>query len=1267
MIAKIVPSSNSQILDSQPVILYRYDWKTDDEDPTDESKYYCHKIFFNYDKNNIITNVKNDNDDDSKWFLGSTDKEQKSVFNVQLYQKNKEIPRIVVEDAEKENYSVKWNIAGNPKTLSSFNFSRYIKNDNGELIWNELYNINNPSVYILRAQINYQEKDYYSFYNLPVIFYNSENIPNYKLIGINKKTLLKEIIYNADGRYPIYNHNQGIELTNLPEDSFIIWTALGGKSDDSESADFSLLKNKDDKKELAEKVLLLYKNQDKDPNKEGDEGESVVFPYASNMVDNPGMIYILPNDEYNGGNTNNRVVGYIYKTQVKNDEKNIFNIYQENKQEIINKTKEKINEEIYKNIYPEENKNTLSSSKISQSKGFYCEITMVQEENVPILIYKYVSLKNFEENKKYCKIKAIQIVSNNTQNLEEYQIKQSNVNIETLLIKNGNENTFKEYQEEKGLTLPTSGWYYVVDRQSLFYTSNNYFNQWKEQKLLELQTNLEEKILKVTQNNLIAVVTIPINMTLNTFGLSSLNAWDGNTVTIDEEEGYVMAPQVGAGEKDSNNRFTGILMGKTETYTGSSEKNIETGLFGYAHGLQSIFLDANTGKAIFGLPNGYRLNEVNNTLEPATGDTYNEGRIELIPGGESKIGGWRLGRQSLYYTSSGEIGNKYSNDYIPTSSGAIQKDNKQIYTKHHVKDIKESDSGILIHAGIDPYLSIKGRLLDPENADKDILSVNGDSLLRTNDSLEIQLDPKTPTLFTIFRHNGQQRKKTNGEVLYPVGSRTFLAGINGRGELVANGLQDVAASGQGETITTFKVRSVSAFGYGMDDETPYIGLSAGAGDDTIVKLFTKKRESLPLADQNSSKETTLYLSGASNKNNEYQRPLSLHGKSISLYADDNINNHRKEEITNTKIILDNTKLEAGNFDTSYLKLYTSINNTNEIHTVGDLNIETTSNNNRADNKKDSDEEKIPKYGNIQLLAGPSNMRSSLILNNNFGAELSGHTKLKLKTDSGPITIRPAQDFIVEKGTGSILLSNSAGNALTIAGSNTGANTLNVGGPFSITSGGVISITTSSTSTNTLNISTGIGSFAIQKSNLKSNSIYSNDLGFRGQYGYFEDVYDNYNNSVYAYGRFITDYWGAQGYAFGANPDDRYGLWHYSADDERYPISGNNMGSLIVEILNHLSGIKDAIDKKQDKPRDGYHYPEVRNGESIVLGSDIKDNYGNWIFSSADHAHTVKYNLNTVVSSVSKDSEGYVVDYSTTNVVNELDERGRYSVSTSGPN
>jgi hypothetical protein len=98
-----------------------------------------------------------------------------------------------------------------------------------------------------------------------------------------------------------------------------------------------------------------------------------------------------------------------------------------------------------------------------------------------------------------------------------------------------------------------------------------------------------------------------------------------------------MSPQIGAGEKDENNRFTGILMGKTEGDVGhTGQTDSQTGLFGYTHGVQSIFLDAKTGNATFGLPNGLHLDENGNLKET---NNFNEGRIELCPGGESTIGG----------------------------------------------------------------------------------------------------------------------------------------------------------------------------------------------------------------------------------------------------------------------------------------------------------------------------------------------------------------------------------------------------------------------------------------------------------------------------------------------------------------------------------------------------------------------------------------------------------------------------------------------------
>ena len=99
-----------------------------------------------------------------------------------------------------------------------------------------------------------------------------------------------------------------------------------------------------------------------------------------------------------------------------------------------------------------------------------------------------------------------------------------------------------------------------------------------------------------------ATIHIPIHMMLNRYENAALNDWDGNTIDINDK-GYILTPQVGAGKKEGNT-FTGILLG-TERTLGKDEFNKDkvedkVGLFGYAAGARSIFLDANTGNAEFG-------------------------------------------------------------------------------------------------------------------------------------------------------------------------------------------------------------------------------------------------------------------------------------------------------------------------------------------------------------------------------------------------------------------------------------------------------------------------------------------------------------------------------------------------------------------------------------------------------------------------------------------------------------------------------------------
>ncbi len=94
----------------------------------------------------------------------------------------------------------------------------------------------------------------------------------------------------------------------------------------------------------------------------------------------------------------------------------------------------------------------------------------------------------------------------------------------------------------------------------------------------------------------IAALHIPIHMYLNRYGFANLNDWDGNHIDINNTGNYILAPQIGAGIKENNNTFTGIVMGEVKESGG----NNSVGLLGYSQGVRSIFLDAETGGAEFG-------------------------------------------------------------------------------------------------------------------------------------------------------------------------------------------------------------------------------------------------------------------------------------------------------------------------------------------------------------------------------------------------------------------------------------------------------------------------------------------------------------------------------------------------------------------------------------------------------------------------------------------------------------------------------------------
>lgn len=372
--------------------------------------------------------------------------------------------------------------------------------------------------------------------------------------------------------------------------------------------------------------------------------------------------------------------------------------------------------------------------------------------------------------------------------------------------------------------------------------------------------------------NPVVELYIPIYMSLNTYGLKSLNDWDGTHLEINEDENYILAPQIGAGEKNKNNQFTGVVMGTSKTY--DSDKS-QIGLMGFSEGKQSIFLDAKDGSATFGLPE----------QQASQNNHFEEGRIKLVPGGESYIGAWRIGSRALYNIANAEV---------DENGNFTEAKVDRPYADYPVKDSQfsiPSDKQGLILGANPAYISVKGKPLTKQNSN--IAFDGANAALAEGDSLEVEIDPRKDSTFSIYRHYRKDGKWHR----YP------LVGINQYGQFYTNAIQDQESS--------MGIGKVGAFGKRALD-AKYIGAQFGWADTNLFKFFVDGTV------KNSEKVTTdLYLSTGTNVNNEYPRGFNVYGKHVSLYAPD----LGKESADNSthRLHIDSEQAIIGH-ENSYLRL-----------------------------------------------------------------------------------------------------------------------------------------------------------------------------------------------------------------------------------------------------------------------------------------------------------------------------------------------------------
>lgn len=90
----------------------------------------------------------------------------------------------------------------------------------------------------------------------------------------------------------------------------------------------------------------------------------------------------------------------------------------------------------------------------------------------------------------------------------------------------------------------------------------------------------------------------PILIMQSQYDFAMLNEWDGN-LTINEENGTILSTMLGAGRKNNDNTFSGVLIGDVKEGTGLYEAETLTGVYGIHEGISSFALREN-GTATFG-------------------------------------------------------------------------------------------------------------------------------------------------------------------------------------------------------------------------------------------------------------------------------------------------------------------------------------------------------------------------------------------------------------------------------------------------------------------------------------------------------------------------------------------------------------------------------------------------------------------------------------------------------------------------------------------
>lgn len=185
----------------------------------------------------------------------------------------------------------------------------------------------------------------------------------------------------------------------------------------------------------------------------------------------------------------------------------------------------------------------------------------------------------------------------------------------------------------------------------------------------------------------------PVLIIQNKYGSSMLNSWDGNLI-IDEDNNTIMSALIGAGIKNSDNTFSGVLMGEVQTKADLEEK---IGLYGFDHGDQSFGFRVD-GTAFLGASGKGRIYFDGNTGIIKSGIYDRENNVGMLIDLNSGLDGKTDGSAMAMYGINSETKGKQGFE-IDTTTGTVL----NLFVKNEVPQESEETKSIL-KIGSDEYV-----------------------------------------------------------------------------------------------------------------------------------------------------------------------------------------------------------------------------------------------------------------------------------------------------------------------------------------------------------------------------------------------------------------------------------------------------------------------------------------------------------------------------------------------------------------------------------